>query len=73
MAMRSLGEVAGLGASLIASGSSLIATLFAVGMGAFYDGTMLNLSVGFFLAGIISLILTELAVRGDASPVEAIR
>lgn len=73
MAMRSLGQVAGLGASLIASGSSLIATLFAIAMGAFYDGTTLNLSAGFFVAGISALVLAEIAVRADASPVEAIR
>ncbi len=73
MAMRSLGQVAGLGASLIASGSSLIATLFAIAMGAFYDGTTLNLSAGFFVAGISALVLSEIAVRADASPVEAVR
>lgn len=73
MAMRSLGQVAGLGASLIASGSSLIATLFAVAIGSFYDGTTMNLAAGFFIAGVSSLILAELAVRGDASPVEAAR
>jgi len=73
MAMRSLGQVAGLGASLIASGSSLIATLFAVAMGAFYDGTTLNLSAGFFIAGISALVLAEIAVRADAAPVEAKR
>jgi DHA1 family bicyclomycin/chloramphenicol resistance-like MFS transporter len=73
MAMRSLGQVAGLGASLIASGSSLIATLFAIGIGSFYDGTTMNLAVGFFIAGVSSLILAELAVQGDASPVEAAR
>lgn len=73
MAMRSLGQVAGLGASLIASGSSLIATLFAIGMGAFYDGTALNLSAGFFLAGTTSLILAELAARGNTAPVKAAR
>jgi len=33
MAMRPLGQVAGLGASLIASGTSLVATLFAIGLG----------------------------------------
>ncbi|WP_245419742.1 hypothetical protein [Phyllobacterium salinisoli] len=44
MAMRSLGQVAGLGASLIASGSSLIAALFAIALGAFYDGTALPLA-----------------------------
>ncbi|WP_087004826.1 MFS transporter [Rhizobium sullae] len=73
MAMRSLGEVAGLGASLIASGSSLIATLFAIGIGSFYDGTTMILAVGFSIAGVSSLVLVELAVRGDASPVEAAR
>ncbi|WP_455854658.1 hypothetical protein [Ensifer canadensis] len=73
MAMRSLGQVAGLGASLIASGSSLIATLFAIGLGAFYNGTTLNLSAGFFLAGISALVLAEIAVRGDVGPVEAVR
>ncbi|WVT71916.1 multidrug effflux MFS transporter [Sinorhizobium chiapasense] len=73
MAMRSLGQVAGLGASLIASGSSLIATLFAIAMGAFYDGTTLNLSAGFFIAGISALVVSEIAVRADASPVEAVR
>lgn len=73
MAMRSLGQVAGLGASLIASGSSLIATLFAITLGAFYDGTTLTLSAGFLVAGVSALALAELAARGDASPVEAIR
>ncbi|PKA44980.1 Bcr/CflA family drug resistance efflux transporter [Rhizobium sullae] len=73
MAMRSLGEVAGLGASLIASGSSLIATLFAIGVGSFYDGTTMILAVGFSIAGVSSLILVELALQGDASPVEAAR
>jgi DHA1 family bicyclomycin/chloramphenicol resistance-like MFS transporter len=73
MAMRSLGQVAGLGASLIASGSSLVATLFAISIGSLYDGTAINLSAGFFLAGVSSLALAELAARSDISPVEAIR
>lgn len=73
MAMRSLGAIAGLGASLIASGSSLIATLYAVGFGYFYDGTSLNLALGFCVAGLAALALSELAVRGDNSPVMAAR
>lgn len=73
MAMRFLGEMAGLGASLIASGSSLVATLFAVAMGHFYDGTAMNLSLGFLAAGIGALVLAELAARSHASPIEAIR
>lgn len=72
MAMRALGQVAGLGASLIASGSSFIATLYAIGIGSFYDGTAINLAVGFFVAGVSALVLAELA-GDDASPVEAAR
>ncbi len=73
MAMRALGQVAGLGASLIASGSSLIATLFAIALGAFYDGSTFALSAGFLIAGASAMTLAELAARADASPVEAIR
>ena len=73
MTMRSLGQVAGLGASLIASGSSLVATLFAVALGYAYDGTATNLAAGFFIAGIGALALSQLAARGDATPVEATR
>jgi DHA1 family bicyclomycin/chloramphenicol resistance-like MFS transporter len=71
MAMRSLGQVAGLGASLIASGSSLVATLYAVVVGSFYDGSAVNLAIGFFVAGASSLLLAELARRGDALPIRA--
>ncbi|TXR49636.1 multidrug effflux MFS transporter [Phyllobacterium endophyticum] len=73
MAMRSLGQVAGLGASLIASGSSLVATLFAVALGALYDGTVSVLACGIFLAGAISLLLGELASRSADTPVMAVR
>jgi DHA1 family bicyclomycin/chloramphenicol resistance-like MFS transporter len=73
MAMRSLGQVAGLGASLIASGSSLIATLFAIGIGHFYDGMTTYLAAGYGIAGVSALILAELAMQGDPSPVEAAR
>ncbi|MDW5313908.1 multidrug effflux MFS transporter [Rhizobium sp. PL01] len=73
MAMRSLGQVAGLGASLIASGSSLIATLFAIGIGHFYDGMTTYLAAGYCIAGVSALILAELAMQGDPSPVEAAR
>ncbi|MBB3937069.1 multidrug effflux MFS transporter [Aureimonas phyllosphaerae] len=73
MAMRALGELAGLGASLIASGSSLVATLFAMGLGALYDGTVLVLAGGIVLAGIASLLLSELSARGSDGTVAAIR
>ncbi|NTJ43464.1 multidrug effflux MFS transporter [Agrobacterium larrymoorei] len=73
LAMRSLGEVAGLGASFIASGSSFVATLFAVSIGSLYDGTAFALAIGFCLAGIAALFLSELAMRADSSPVQAVR
>lgn len=73
MAMRSLGQVAGLGASVIASGSSLVASLFAVGLGPFYDGTVSVLAGGIFLAGVASLLLGELSVRFSDAPIAAHR
>jgi len=63
MAMQTLGNLAGLGASLIASGSSLVATLFAVGFGGFYSANTTYLAVGFFAAGLSSLALAEIAIR----------
>jgi DHA1 family bicyclomycin/chloramphenicol resistance-like MFS transporter len=59
MAMGSLGQVAGLGASLIASGSSLVASLFAVGLGPFYESVLAG---GVFLAGAASLNVSLLLV-----------
>ena len=69
MAMQTLGNVAGFGASLIASGSSLIATLFAVGFGGFYSGSTIYLGVGFVTAGLSSLVLAEIAIRRNELPV----
>ncbi len=69
LAMQTLGNVAGFGASLIASGSSLVATLFAVGFGGFYSGDTTYLAVGFFAAGLSSLVLAEIAIRRNELPV----
>ena len=73
MAMRSLGQMAGLGASLVASLSSLVATIFAIALGSIYTGTTLALATGFLLAGLLGLLLVEMATRGDAAPLEALR
>jgi DHA1 family bicyclomycin/chloramphenicol resistance-like MFS transporter len=69
LAMQTLGNVAGFGASLIASGSSLVATLFAVGFGGVYSGDTTYLAVGFFAAGLSSLVLAEIAIRRHELPV----
>lgn len=69
MAMRSLGQVVGLGASLIASGLSLVATLFAIGLVAAYDGSVMVLAAGIFLAGAAAIVLEELSFRVGDAPV----
>ncbi len=73
MAMRPLAQVAGLGAALIASGSSLVAALFAVAFGVFYDGTITYLAAAFFAAGVVALLLSKWAAQEDSAPVEAVR
>ena len=55
MAMHALGRVAGLGASLIASLSSLIAVILAVAAGRLYDQTVYAAGSGFLLAGVGTL------------------
>ena len=69
MAMQSLGRVAGLGASMIASISSLVAVVFSVTLGRFYDQSVVPLAVGFLLAALISLALLLAAHRSRAGAV----
>ena len=57
MAMQSLGRIAGLGASMISSISSLLAVILAVAIGHTYDKTILPLSLGFTMAGLVALAL----------------
>lgn len=73
MAMRSLSNVAGLGASLIASGSSLVATLFALSFGAIYNSSVTTLSIGIFVAGVVALVLSELSNRASGALVGVLR
>lgn len=69
MAMQSLGRVAGLGASMIASISSLVAVVLSVVIGRFYDETVVPLTVGFLIAGSCSLILVLAAHRSRAGDI----
>ncbi|MCD7110295.1 multidrug effflux MFS transporter [Rhizobium sp. DKSPLA3] len=73
MAMRPLGHMAGLGASLIASGSSLVSALFATLFGRFYDGTLFTLATALATAGIAAVLLTEWAGHGGAAAIEPVR
>ena len=72
MAMQSLGRIAGLGASMIASGSSLVAVVFAVVLGAFYDQSTVPLAIGFALAGVVSLVLEEWTSGASLDPIEPV-
>lgn len=69
MAMQSLGQLAGLGASLIASGSSLVAVIFAVAFGAFYNQTPMPLASGFLTTGVLGFVLVRLASGASQEPV----
>jgi DHA1 family bicyclomycin/chloramphenicol resistance-like MFS transporter len=73
MTMRSLGQLAGLGASLIASGSSLIAVVFATCLGSFYNQTTFPVAAGFALSGVLSFALVALASRADIKAIEPVR
>lgn len=69
MAMESLGRVAGLGASIIASVSSLVAVILGVTVGRFYDQTVFPLTLGFILAGSAALALILAAKRSNAGEI----
>ena len=69
MAMDSLGRVAGLGASIIGSLSSLVAVILGVAAGRFYDQTALPLAGGFIFAGVLSLALVLVVRRSAAGDV----
>lgn len=69
MAMQSLGRVAGLGASMIASLSSLVAVIVSVVLGRFYDMTLFPLAGGLLLAGVVALALVLAADRNLAADV----
>ena len=57
MAMQWLGRIAGLGASLIASVSSLIAVAVSVSVGKFYNGTVFPLAIGYLVCAALALLL----------------
>jgi DHA1 family bicyclomycin/chloramphenicol resistance-like MFS transporter len=69
LAMQSLGRVAGLGASMISSISSLVAVALSITIGRFYDMTAVPLAGGFILAGAVSLVLVLAAQRSTAGEV----
>jgi len=69
LAMQSLGRVAGLGASMVSSLSSLIAVILSVGLGRFYAQSVYPLAVALLLAGIVALFLVLAADRNQAGEI----
>ena len=69
LAMQPLDRIAGLGASLMAAVSSLIAVLFAALCGWFYDATLLPLALGYFAAGMVTLQLLRIGHRASCDVV----
>ncbi|MCW5699385.1 MAG: multidrug effflux MFS transporter [Rhodospirillales bacterium] len=69
LAMQSLGRVAGLGASLVAAISSLVAVALAVPVGRLYNQTVIPFASGFMIAGILAIALLALAKRSHATPI----
>jgi len=65
MAMESLGAVAGIGASIIASVSSLVAVLVSDILGNLHDTTLIPLSICFVTVGFGTFMLVESAVRRE--------
>ena len=61
LAMEWLGRVAGLGASVIASVSSLISVCVALLVGQFYNQTLYSLSFGFIGCAVVALLLVLFA------------
>ncbi len=71
LAMQSLGELAGLGASLMAAISSGTAFLMASAIGRFYQSTVTVIGIGFLVASVSSLTLMLKARRMEIVPVRA--
>lgn len=69
LAMQWLGRVAGLGASIIASVSSLISVGVALLVGQFYNQTLYSLSLGFLGCALLALLLVLFARRVTAQAV----
>ncbi|MEH6446170.1 MAG: multidrug effflux MFS transporter [Oceanospirillaceae bacterium] len=67
MAMETLGDIAGLGASIVASSSSLVSVIFSVIAGRFYNQTTIPLALGFLCAAGFGMYLVYSAEQRKAA------
>lgn len=73
ISMQSLGAVAGLGSSMIASLSSLIAVVFSMSLGWFYAETIVPVALGFLLAAVVAAMVVKASRQGDDFSVLPVR
>lgn len=59
LAMEDVGEIAGIASAIIGAVSTLLAMMVAWFMGLFYDGTLLPLTLGFVVAGLLTLFIVN--------------
>jgi DHA1 family bicyclomycin/chloramphenicol resistance-like MFS transporter len=70
MAMEPMGHVAGIASAIIGASSSIISMLIGTAIGQMYDGTLVPVTSGFFILGIVALIILQLARNRKALGVE---
>ncbi|KQV41208.1 MFS transporter [Rhizobium sp. Root1204] len=68
LAMASLGNIAGLGSSIVSSGSGVVAVAYALVIGMLRQSPLTALAIALAIAGVASLLLVEFALRADAQP-----
>ena len=67
LAMEPLGQIAGLGAAVVGFFTSSVAVFVGIPLGRAYDGTQVPLIAGFFVLGLIGLILVHWAGHEQSS------
>ena len=65
LAMEYLGDVAGLGSTMISAGSSLVAFIFASILGTFYGPTLLPIAIGFVVLSALAAICFTIVVNSS--------
>ncbi|HMT44511.1 MAG TPA: multidrug effflux MFS transporter [Chakrabartia sp.] len=64
MAMEKMGSVAGMASSLQGSLSNMISSVFGILIGRAFDGTTVPLYTGFFLSGLVAIVIVYITEQG---------
>lgn len=65
MAMENVGKVAGMASSLQGSLANIVASVFGTVIGRAFDGTTVPLYIGYFICGVIALLIVFVTERGQ--------